>query len=310
MKHLRTSILGLILALTVFFNIERLDFGIENLIDIHSFTYVLVVVSVVSIILIPILRQLPIYYAYSVWGLVYLFLRFVIFNKLPIIGGIHTYIFVTEVSLLTVSIWFAYRLAEQIYDFEEAVANITFTETNRRVQPLDVALEDIKIELTRSRRYKSPLSVLVVTPESDSIQVAVHRTIMEVQRAMMKRYVLTSMSRVISMALRRTDMVMQEHEKERFVILSPHTPGSDLQIVVKRIQAAISKQLGVNVKCGVASFPEDALTFEELLHKAEQNLEESDDDNELLDLFAQKDEQDLEKQDQEIGLSTKTYPRA
>jgi len=302
MKHLRTSILGLILALTVFFNIERLDFGIENLIDIHSFTYILVAVSVVSIILIPTLRQSPIYYTYAGWGVVYLLLRLVLFNERPIIGGIHTYIFVTEVALLTISIWFAYRLAEQIYDFEEAVANITFTESNRRVQSLDVALEDIKIELTRSRRYKSPLSVVVVTPESNSIQVALHRTIMEVQRAMMTRYVLTSMSRVISMALRRTDMVMEQHEKERFVILSPHTPGSDLQIVVKRIQNAISKQLGVKVKCGQASFPEDALTFEELLHKAEQNLQEPDDDNDLLDLF----EQDLE---QEIGLSKKMYPR-
>ena len=298
------------LALTLFFNIERLDFGIENLIDIHSFTYVLVFVAVVSIIIIPKLREWPIYYTYSLWAIVYLFLRFAIFNQRPIIGGIHTYIFVTEVSLLSLSIWLAHRLAMQIHDFEEAVANITFTETDRRVQPLDVALEDIKIELTRSRRYKSPLSVVVVKPESSSIQIALHRTIMEVQRAMMNRYVLTSMSRVISMALRRTDMVMQEQEKERFVILSPHTPGNDLHIVVKRIQEAISKQLGVNVKCGVASFPEDALTFEELLHKAEQNLQESDDDNDLLDLFKQKDEQNLEAEDQEIGLSTKMYRRA
>lgn len=306
MKHLRTSILGLILALTVFFNIERLDFGIENFIDIHSFTYVLVFISVVSIILIPKLRQLPLYNTYLAWTAVYLLLRFMVFNQRPIIGGIHTYIFVTEVALLTVSIWFAHHLAEQIYDFEEAVANITFTETDRRVQPLNVALEDIKIELTRSRRYKSPLSVLVVTPETNSIQVALHRTIMEVQRAMMNRYVLTSMSRVISMALRRTDMVMEQHEKERFVILSPHTPGSDLQIVVKRIQDAISKQLGVNVKCGVASFPEDALTFDELLHKAEQNLDQPSDDD-FLDLFDNEKIENLEEEDERVDSSKRMH---
>ncbi len=124
----------------------------------------------------------------------------------------------------------------------------------------------------------------------------------------MNRYVLTSMSRVISMALRRTDMVMEQNEKERFVILSPHTPGSDLQIVVKRIQDAISKQLGVNVKCGVASFPEDALTFDELLHKAEQNLEKPDNKDTLLDLFEHKNTIELAKEDDQISLSKEIHP--
>ena len=274
--------MALLMALSIFFNIERLDFGVDNLIDIHSFTYLLVIAAVTSILMVPKLSQWPAYYSYSLWLAVYFLLRFFVFDDNPLIGGIHTYIFVTELSLLSVSIWFAYQLGRQIYDFEEAVANITFTETNGRVQPLESALEDIKIELTRSRRYKSPLSVVVVEPEGNSIKVALHRTIKEVQQAMMTRYVLTSMARVISMALRRTDMVIKQHEKERFVILSPHTPGSDLQIVVQRIQQAVSKQLGVSVKCGVASFPEDALTFEELLHQAEQNLNNPIDKEPLL----------------------------
>ena len=46
MRQLRRSILLLLLALTIFFNIERLDFNQQNVIDIQSFVYVLAIVVV------------------------------------------------------------------------------------------------------------------------------------------------------------------------------------------------------------------------------------------------------------------------
>lgn len=279
MKYLRRSIITLLLIVAVFFNIERLDFGAENLIDIHSFTYVLLLVAVISTLTVPKLWEWPATYSFSLWLGTYFVLRFLVFNEQPFIGGIHTYILISEISLLSVSIWSAHQLARQVYDFEEAVANITFTKTHRRVQPLEAALEDIQIEFTRSRRYQSPLSLVVVTPEEDSVQVALHRTVLEVQRAMMNRYVLTGMARVISMALRRTDMVVEQGDKGQFVILSPHTSAEELNVVVRRIQQAVGEQLGVSVHCGVASFPEDALTFEDLLKEAQDMVDKPLEEN-------------------------------
>ena len=81
MKHLRTSIMALLMALSIFFNIERLDFGVDNLIDIHSFTYLLVIAAVTSILMVPKLSQWPAYYSYSLWLAVYFLLRFFVFDE-------------------------------------------------------------------------------------------------------------------------------------------------------------------------------------------------------------------------------------
>lgn len=276
MKQLRLYILALLFDLAIFFNIERLDFGEQNLIDIQSFTYIFVLVGIMTILGVPNLWHKSVFReAFLIpWLGLYFLFRVLVFNKDPLIGGIHTYVLVTEIALLSASFWLAYKLASQIYDFEEAVANITFSESNRRVQPLENVLEDIQVELTRSRRYQSPLSVLVVSPQQDSININLHRTIQEVQRSMMKRYVLTGMARVISDVLRRTDLVIEQQEEGRFIILSPETPAEDSEVVVERIRSALRQELGISIDCGSASFPSDALTFEELLHQAEDDLKE------------------------------------
>ena len=273
MHHLRRSIVSLLIGLTVFFNIERLDFGQPNTIDIQTFVYALGIVAVIAVVVIPVLRQSPLLASLGLWLGVYVLCRLLVFNQRPLLGGIYTYLSITEAVFLSVLVWLAYYLGHSMHDFEEAVKNITLSDSNRRIRKLDEAIEDIHLELTRSRRYKRPLSVIVVETKLESVQAALHRTIQEVQRAMMTRYVVTSLARVIGGQLRRTDLVLDQRDRGRFVILSPDTTADSSTVVADRIQVAATEQLGVSVACGIASFPDDALTFEELVHRAELNLQ-------------------------------------
>lgn len=273
MNHLRRSIVSLLVGLTIFFNIERLDFGQPNTIDIQTFVYALGIVAVITVVVIPVLRQSPRLASLGLWLGVYVLCRLLVFNQRPLLGGIYTYLSITESVFLSVLVWLAHDLGHSMHDFEEAVKNITLSDSNRRVRKLDEASEDIQLELTRSRRYKRPLSVIVVETKLESVQAALHRTIQEVQRAMMTRYVVTSLARVIGGQLRRTDLVLDQRDRGRFVILSPDTTADSSTVVADRIQAAATEQLGVSVACGIASFPDDALTFEELVHRAELNLQ-------------------------------------
>jgi len=54
--------------------------------------------------------------------------------------------------------------------------------------------------------------------------------------------------------------------------LCPETNAASSEILRQRIQTAVKSSLGVSLTIGVASFPDDALTFEELLHKASAKL--------------------------------------
>lgn len=277
MRNLRFSILALLVHLTLFFNIERLNLGSDNAVNIQTFTYILGIVAIVAVISLRSLWQSSVYVSIVGWLGVYGLYKFFTFDQRPLFGGIYTYILFTEMTLLVSGIWLAHHLARQLFDFEEAVANLTFIDSSRTVRRLNEALEDIQTEFIRSRRYKSPLSVVVVELETGSIQTALHRTVMEVQKAMMSRYMLTSLARLICSALRRTDMVIEQREQGRFIVLSPETSAENSAILVQRIQAAAAEHLGIDVKCGVASFPDSALTFDELVHQAENRIQRATD---------------------------------
>ena len=275
MKHLARSIITLLIGLAVFFNIERMDFGQQNVIDIQTFVYVLGILAVLAVIMIPAMWNTPLPVSLALWLGLYLLCRLSFFSSRPLLGGVHTYLSITEVALLSILVGLAHNVGRGLHDFEEAVKNITLSDVNRRVRNMDEAIEDIRMELVRSRRHQRPLTVMVIEAKPESIRAVLHRTVQEVQRAMMTRYVVTSLARVIGNQLRRTDMVLDQRDRGRFVILSPDTNVASSSVVVGRIQAAAAEQLGVSIACGLASFPDDALTFEELVHRAEGHLQES-----------------------------------
>jgi GGDEF domain-containing protein len=273
MKHLQRSMIFLLIGLTIFFNIERVDIGSKDTIDIQSFVYILGALAVISVIGIRFLRRSSLYISVALWLGVYLCCKLFLFTDRPLFGDIYTYLSITEMTLLWILIGLAHIVARAFSDFQEAVENITLSDVSHRVLTLSEAENDIHNELTRSRRYHRPLSVVVVEPDPDSIQISLHRTVREVQQSMMTRYVITSLARVFDRVLRRIDLIITQQEQGRFVILCPETDAAGSGVVMDRVREAISNQLGVSVRCGAASFPDEALTFEELVSQAELQMQ-------------------------------------
>jgi hypothetical protein len=272
MRHLRRLIIASLIGVTLLFNIERLDFGRENIVDIDSFVYVLGIIAAISIITLPILWRAHVAALLVLWPSIYLLGKLFIFNQRPLLGGIYTYLSITEVTLLAIAIWLSHLLARAIHDFEQAVENITLRSASRRVRRLNEAMEDIQIEMFRSRHNHHPLSVVVVEPKPESIQASLHQAVREVQETMLHSYIINSLAQTLSKYLRRTDMILEQRDVGRFIILCPETSVGDLNLLVEYIQTIVAKQLGTAVACGVATFPNEALTFEELIHRAEAQL--------------------------------------
>lgn len=275
MKQLSRSIVLLLIALAIFFNIERLDFQEENLVDIQTFVYVLGTAAVALIIFVPRLRRLPASYLLAFWGSIYFICKQFLFYRAPLIGGIYTYLTVTEVTLLFILIWLTHRLARILLDFEEAVKNITFVKS-RKVHSLDEATTEIQKELFRSRRYHRPLSLIVVEPEPTSIKNSLNQVVQEIQQTMMTRYALTSLARIFSEELRRTDVVIEQSEQGRFVILCPETSLEEVAQVVEKLQISAAESVGITLRYGTASFPDEAFTFDGLVSRAVSHFGKTD----------------------------------
>ncbi len=273
MKHLPRSIIALLIGLTIFYNIERVDIGKENLVDMRSFVYIVGILAVISIIMIPVLRRHPVHISLGLWIGIYVLGQLLFFNEHSLVGGVYTYLFITEVVLLSILIWLAHHLAHHLLDFEKAVKNITFTDSSGKIRKLDEATEDIQTEMFRSRHSNSPLSIILVQPEPGSIQTALHRAVQEVQQAMLNSYVINSMAQTLTKYLRRTDMILEQRDQDRFIIFCPDTNAADSALLVEYVKSVATEQLGVSVACGVATFPDEALTFEEMVHQAEFHLD-------------------------------------
>lgn len=275
MKNLKFVIVAFVISISVLFNIERLDFGEENFIDVSSFIYILGVVASISTLIIPFLQLLNLPQLMTFWFFIYLLGKTGVyfFSGRPLWGGVYTYLSVTEATLFLIIVMLIYRLAAAMKHFETVFENLVFATSNNRIKRLDEVTDDIQIEMFRSRHNHHPLSIAIVEPDPQAVKETLNASLKEVRQAMLNSYVINRMTSTLLKYLRRTDMILGQPGKSRFIILCPDTGAKDLELLVEYIQIVAQEKLGTTVNCGVATFPGDALTFEELIHRAELNLQ-------------------------------------
>ena len=66
-------------------------------------------------------------------------------------------------------------------------------------------------------------------------------------------------------------MIIDLDKGKRFAILYPETTEENALPLVERVYQ-IAKDMGITVRAGMASFPESAVTFEELLKRSVESL--------------------------------------
>lgn len=274
MRRLRYSIVAVLAALTFLFNLERLDLGEVNAIDISSFVYVIAFLMVsagVAFRLVPSDGRWVGAVA-AFWTAMYLLGKLLVFHDRPFWGGIHTYLTVTELAILMAVFLISQRLISGLREFEKAVATLTLKEVSREVRSVNDAREDIQDRILLSRRHHRPLSVLVFGVDRGACAGALHRIVEEVQRRMANRFVVATLANAIVRSVRRTDLPLEQGHDGRFVVLCPETDASGAATAARLVQRAVRSELGVEMNVGIAVFPGDALTFEELLRHAEVQL--------------------------------------
>ena len=182
-------------------------------------------------------------------------------------------VFVTtvEVAFLALVAALGHRVAVGIQEVDDMLGVVAFGESPAIELESQAATNEILAEMARSRRHGRPLSVTVVEPDPDSIELAAERAGEEVQRAIRMRYVRGELAKAMTDELRRTDLLFEHAESGRFVVVSPETEPDGAMLVAARVRDAAAR-VGILVDSGAASFPEQAITFEELVSRASDVL--------------------------------------
>lgn len=273
MRKLQDSILSLLIHIIILFNIERLDFNSQNVIDLETGVYVLTVAAVILILLINRLRTLrqPVLIALAAG----VFFIVKLLSPRPLVGDIYTYLSFTELGLFLVAVFLAQNLAAHIKDLEENARAFSFANI-RKVKRVQEAYKEIEAEIYRSRRFRRPLSVIVLEQDTKDLQTNIKNLSQNAQRAVMEQYFSVILAKELATQLRETDLLLENDKNSknsRLVILSPDTGIPETETLIKRLNS-LTESTEFKINFGAATFPDHALAFEQLLEHAEMNLQQ------------------------------------
>ncbi len=262
--------LALVLWLTFLFNIERLHINKTEFIDIAAPIYVLAVALVVVGLVLPQWQRMRTLTMQLLALLLFVIIK--LFHGRPYWGDGYTYLTLFELSATLITITLAQKVGSLSADFVGTVRTMLFSDLAGRVYASDEAELIVKREMQHSRRRNRPLSVLVVEAGAEGAVVNVSTTAREIERLLAKRYSLEAMTRLLAGAIRRTDFILDQTGQGRLVLVTPEMRKEQAGAVLQRLNDQTQKRLGVTLRCGVASFPDQGITFEELIDQAERDL--------------------------------------
>jgi GGDEF domain-containing protein len=270
MKNLKIPLIQLLLFLVIVFNIDSLTLATNNLLEFHRFMDVLIAGIVILTLLFRIFRKLPGYANLAFWLSIYFGLWFLL-NK-NVSPELNLLVILIEVIFISVTIMLARDVAKNIYELESTLDKLFLAAFQGRTMSMDEASDEIKTELMRSRRYQRSLTVIVLEPDQASVDQNLVPTAEEIRHNLSKRYAMGKISEVLNSTARRPDLIIKLDQPDRFILVCPETSASSSNTLIQRIQSAVETDLGISVSWGIATFPDDALTFEDLLHKANAKL--------------------------------------
>ncbi len=271
MTNLRNSLVLTTVYFAFVFSLGRFGFLGQGVISLHAYLYLLMLAAFVAALIVPLLRSLSMYAWVGTWLGAYLLIRGLSWQVDPP-GGEQLYLTLTECALLTIGVILVRDLDQQLVDYESALAEIGLPKSSQKIYVWDEAAALIKTEFSRSRRYTHPISLMVIEPTTESLKNQLNRMERDVHRIMMDRFMHTSLARLAAGEARRTDLVIEMENEKRVLVLFPETRPEGLRIFAERIQNLAKEELGLALNFGIGSFPEDALTFEDLQQKAIFNL--------------------------------------
>ena len=264
MKRLSINIALLVLVLALFYNIERLDIGSDNFVNIQSFVYVFGTIAVLSALLAPFFRRNQAFVNVLIWLAIYFILKITLFNSRPLAGDGFIYLTMAEMTFIVVLLLVSHLVGQSITEFESAVRQLTLAEEGSKFQDLESGRKSIHSEITRSRYYERPISVLVIDPDRRTLENKLDQMIVEMQQRIGLMYSKARLARLVRRELRLMDQIYLDRQNDQLVVVCPELDKDTVASLAERVQTIVEQE-GIRAQLGWASFPGDGLTFDGLL---------------------------------------------
>ncbi len=271
MRQLRYLLVALCGWFFLLYNVERIIAPI----NIASFVYIFVPACTILLLLSVQLCKLPIQWLFALVLPPYFILKW--FLGLGI-GGDNLALTIVEVSAISLTVMLTRVISVQLAEWQKVVTSLTIGEFNDDLQPFDTGQAQIYREIRRARRHQRAAALLAITAVEDSSgslekrleETSLYRFIEEVKRETLEKYISARLADVLVTEL--GDLAIVTKRNDHFVTLLPETDRASLYEIVRKLQAATQEKLGLKLKIGISTFPDEAVTFETMLENAEAEM--------------------------------------
>jgi GGDEF domain-containing protein len=274
MKRLRIRVILLTVWLILFY---LLTIYWKSL-NISSLTHFFVLALVIAVLSMPEINRRKTWWVLVVPVIAFIALKATL--RPPILGEALVITGIESAAILLTSLLLIW-IQNSVREFEQAVRRVTIgqqeTVTETAVEGKSVLYREVR----RARNHQRPLSMLAIAIDEKSIQAALDKMIKEAQRSIIRQFTLTSVSKTLCNKLEDCDIVVQTNN--HFLVVLPETKPDDLPGLIKRLRKQVADEVGVTIKVGTASLPQDSFTFEGLLNKATLEMQETLDPSLFID---------------------------
>jgi GGDEF domain-containing protein len=251
----------LVLWLALLFNLERLNLGSTDTLNLPTATYIIGLVVAVAPLL-PLGARVGLRNLFILAAVAYAVANFIAPG--PALGGVLTYMTLAGLLLVLATAAIAHAVAQGLDEFHQGVETVALAGAGPWIPSVEEASQQIEVELDRTRRVEHPISVLKLRIDPAAQTMLVHRFVEEITRSLVQRYATTAVAQVAARCLRRNNFIVAEGEPGQLLIISPETNAEQVPVLAERVRQAVSEHFAFTPQLAFATLPTDALTFDDL----------------------------------------------
>lgn len=180
----------------------------------------------------------------------------------------------TEMFLISVGLTISRRISDYMDETHKVVKEITYAHLSPP-KPLQEEIYAIEVEVSRSLRYKRPLSMLIidVIPQLESRNSGEQGHLSRLQREMLEGYFNSRVGHEVVKLTRNTDIVAATEKIGQFYLVCPETDSRSVSHLAERINIVVEEQFEAVLHWGAAEANTKTSNFAALLEFAELDLE-------------------------------------
>ena len=184
------------------------------------------------------------------------------------------FILILEFVVVACLVISTYWIITKMKMFDESVHLKTEKVSNDPSLDITEAESIIQMEITRSRHFERPLSV-VLLDYSDLINSdpSLVETTFSQEKLTEKNHKLI-LANLIKEEIPPSSVLIKDKQKSRFILVFPEVSERDVHSLIRHLDTTISRHFIPRVNFSSASFPVDAINFQALYNHALEKLED------------------------------------